>query len=105
MNFRHLHSFHLAAKEGSLAKAEKLHSVSASIMSEQIKVLEARFDKKLFHRTSKGMSLTIFGQCIYDYTRIIFDDVGKTLEELIVVPQDDERYVRSKRQRNKKPWL
>ena len=58
MEFRELQYFLVVASEGNIsAAAQKLHVAQPSL-SRQMKELETRLGKKLFHRGSRKITLT-----------------------------------------------
>src|SRR3569833_3535216 len=84
LNFNHLHYFHVAATEGSLAKAAEKLDVTQSTMSEQLRALERAVRKKLFERSTTGMRLTPAGKVAYEYSSAIFRS-GERLEQVLCV--------------------
>ena len=56
-----LRAFEAAARHGAIAKAAEELSVTPSAVSEQVRLLEARLDVKLFHRRAQGVTLTSEG--------------------------------------------
>jgi DNA-binding transcriptional LysR family regulator len=68
------------AKAQSLKKGASELGVASSTISAQIKVLEDKFDCKLFHRSSKGLSLTSTGVQLFDKSKNIFEEGKKLLE-------------------------
>lgn len=72
LNYHHLRYFWMVAQEGSLRKAaEKLH-VSQPTISAQIAALEGVIGEKLFHRGSRGLTLTEMGHQTFSYAEEIF---------------------------------
>ncbi|MBD2843617.1 LysR family transcriptional regulator [Paenibacillus sp. IB182496] len=59
--------FYLAAKTGSLSQAAKALYLTQPSVSHAIKQLEDSFGLVLFHRTSKGVTLTQEGALLYSY--------------------------------------
>jgi len=88
LNFNHLHYFHVAATEGSLAKAAEKLDVTQSTMSEQLRALERAVRKKLFERSTTGMRLTPAGKVAYEYSSAIFRS-GERLEQVLRDEPDD----------------
>lgn len=72
LNFRHLYSFWMVWRSGSFQNAAKEMYVSQSTVSEQVKSLEAYFQKDLFERSPRNLSLTNTGKELFVYADDIF---------------------------------
>jgi LysR family transcriptional regulator, transcriptional activator of nhaA len=81
INWNHLYCFYEVAKAQSLKKGALVLGAASSTISEQIRKLEIKFDKKLFKRSSKGLTLTQEGQNLYERSKAIFEEGNKLLEE------------------------
>lgn len=80
INWNHLYCFYEVAKAQSLKKGASEVGVASSTLSAQLKMLEKKFEKKLFIRSSKGLSLTQEGIQLFDMTKSIFEEGSKLLE-------------------------
>ena len=80
INWNHLYCFYEVAKAQSLKRGAKTIGTASSTLSEQLKKLEEKFNKKLFVRSPKGLSLTTDGAQLFDKTRVIFEEGSKILE-------------------------
>ena len=80
INWNHLYCFYEVAKAQSLKKGANEVGVASSTISAQIKMLEEKFDTKLFNRSSKGLNLTNEGASLYDKAKTIFEEGSKLLE-------------------------
>jgi LysR family transcriptional activator of nhaA len=80
INWNHLYSFYEVAKAQSLKKGAKAIGVAPSTLSAQIKSLEEKFEKKLFIREAKGLSLSPEGKSLFDKSKIIFEEGSRLLE-------------------------
>jgi LysR family transcriptional regulator, low CO2-responsive transcriptional regulator len=69
MNYLHLRAFHAVATHGSFTRAAGALNVTQPTVSDQIKVLENRYEVKLFERHSRRVELTELGRALYDVTR------------------------------------
>jgi aminoethylphosphonate catabolism LysR family transcriptional regulator len=69
MNYLHLRAFHAVATHGSFTRAAAALNVTQPTISDQIKVLEGRYEVKLFERHSRRVELTELGRALYDVTR------------------------------------
>jgi LysR family transcriptional regulator, transcriptional activator of nhaA len=72
LNYNHLFYFHVAASEGSLAKAAERLGVTQPTVSEQIRQLEKKLGVRLFHRSTTGLRLTEQGRAAYEHTTPMF---------------------------------
>lgn len=81
INWNHLYYFYEVAKAQSLKKGAQAAGAASSTVSEQIKKLETNFDKKLFKRSSKGLTLTQEGQNLFERSKTIFEEGNKLLEQ------------------------
>lgn len=85
----HLHSlsvFFTVVEEKSFSAAAKKLGLTQPTVSFHIDNLEKRFDCPLFIRTAKGVSLTVYGEKLYDNTRkidSIFSDTANQIKALI----------------------
>lgn len=72
LNYHHLRYFWVVAQEGNLRKAcARLH-VSPPTISTQIATLESVLGEELFHRSSRGLTLTEAGHQAFSYAEEIF---------------------------------
>jgi len=72
LNYNHLFYFHIAASQGSLAKAAERLGVTQPTVSEQIRQLEKRLGVRLFHRSTTGLRLTEQGRAAFEHTTPMF---------------------------------
>ena len=59
--------FYITAKLGSISKAAKELFTSQPAVSQSIKLLEGKLGGELFHRTPRGVSLTLEGEVLFKY--------------------------------------
>ncbi len=81
INWNHLYCFYEVAKAQSLKKGAESAGLAPSTISEQIKKLEEKFEKKLFNRSTKVLTLTQEGVELYERAKIIFEEGHKLLEQ------------------------
>lgn len=81
MEIRVLNYFLEIAREGNMTRAAKSLHVSQSSLSKQMKELESELGKRLFTRTSLGLSLTDEGMLLRKRAEDIVAIVNKTTEE------------------------
>jgi LysR family transcriptional activator of nhaA len=81
INWNHLYCFYEVAKAQSLKKGAEAVGAASSTISEQIKKLEEKFSKKLFNRSSKGLTLTSDGVQLYNRAKPIFEEGSKLLDQ------------------------
>jgi len=74
--------FSYVAEEGSFSAAAKKLKLTQPTVSFHIDNLEKNFGCPLFIRTSKGVTLTIYGERLYETTKTINDLVAETHQEI-----------------------
>jgi len=86
LNYNHLYYFHVAASEGSLAKAAERLGVTQPTVSEQIRQLEKRLGVRLFDRSTTGLRLTEHGRHAYEHTTPMFRAGERLMESISIRP-------------------
>jgi len=82
INYKHLHYFCMAAREGGIARAsERLH-VTPQTISGQLGLLEEYLGADLFARVGRNLELTDVGRLVLSYADEIFS-LGSELEEAV----------------------
>lgn len=94
LNYNHLHYFHVAAVEGTVAAAAQRLGVTQPTVSEQIKSLERTLGVTLFERTSTGLKLTEAGRLAFEHTSVMFRAGERLVESLGYGPGDVPRTLR-----------
>jgi DNA-binding transcriptional LysR family regulator len=79
---RRLLYFYHVARTKSFSVAETVLNVAQSAISRQIQQLEADLDTTLLERTGRGVSLTQFGEILYEQAAAILDEMSDTVERL-----------------------
>ncbi|ETP73614.1 transcriptional regulator [Lachnospiraceae bacterium JC7] len=74
--------FYEVASCGNISKAAKKLYISQPAISKSIVKLEDGLDTKLFHRNSRGVTLTEEGQLLYKYIKDAFDNINNAEVEL-----------------------
>lgn len=82
LNYNHLHYFHVAAVEGSVAAAAERLGVTQPTVSEQIRVLEKTLGVGLFERKATGLKLTDVGRLAFEHTSVMFRAGERLVESL-----------------------
>lgn len=82
LNYNHLHYFHIAAVEGSVAAAAGRLGVTQPTVSEQIRVLEKTLGVALFERKATGLKLTDVGRLAFEHTSVMFRAGERLVESL-----------------------
>lgn len=77
----HLNTFITVADCGSFLKAAEKLFISANAVTKQINLLEDRFGVKLFHRSTRGLTLTEAGRYIYDEARQMIRHADAVLQK------------------------
>jgi len=85
INFHQLRIFYFVAKLGSFSSAADALHISQPAVSNQVKLLEQRYDQPLFTRRSRALQMTQTGEFVFDYARRIFalsEEMAKVLQDL-----------------------
>ena len=69
--------FHTVAKCGNISRAAKELFISQPAISKSILKLEAELGTTLFHRNSRGVSLTEQGHLLYEYVERALDNLDQ----------------------------
>lgn len=77
----HLNTFITVADCGSFLKAAEKLFISANAVTKQINLLEDRFGVKLFHRSTRGLTLTEAGRYIYDESKQMIRHADAVLQK------------------------
>lgn len=84
MNRHHLELFKVVAEKKSFSNASEVLHISQPAISQQIQALEEELGVKLFHRTTRKVTLTDEGKLLYKYAIQIcnlFVDAEKSLSD------------------------
>src|ERR1700733_10507690 len=73
--FETLRTFVRVAETGSLSAVARENNASQSTVSRQITSLEEHFGVRLFHRTTRHLSLTDDGESLHDHARGVLETV------------------------------
>lgn len=76
------HIFYTVARHGNISKAANELYISQPAISKAIKKLEESLSVTLFHRNSRGVTLTDEGKVIYNQTVLAFEALEKGEEDL-----------------------
>ena len=82
LNYNHLHYFHVAATEGSVAGAAEKLGVTQPTVSEQLRALERSLGVTLFERSPTGLKLTEAGRLAFEHTSVMFRAGERLVESL-----------------------
>ena len=82
LNYNHLHYFHVAATEGSVAAAAEKLGVTQPTVSEQLRALERALAVTLFDRSPSGLKLTEAGRLAFEHTSVMFRAGERLVESL-----------------------
>lgn len=80
--FAGLATFAVVAKHQSLTKAAQELHLTTGALSQQIKQLEQRLDITLFHRHSRGLTLTDSGKQLFNVVDLSIGQIKQVLTEL-----------------------
>ncbi|MDO6763773.1 transcriptional activator NhaR [Agarivorans sp. 1_MG-2023] len=82
INYKHLHYFWVAAKQGGIARASELLHITPQTISGQISLLEQHFGDDLFVKVGRNLELTETGRLALSYADEIFS-LGDELEDAL----------------------
>ena len=82
LNYNHLHYFHVAATEGSVAGAAEKLGVTQPTVSEQLRALERSLGVTLFERSPTGLKMTEAGRLAFEHTSVMFRAGERLVESL-----------------------
>src|SRR6185436_9445204 len=82
LHLRQLHVFSVVAERGSMAKAAAQLGVSTPTVSEIIADLEHGLGVRLLDRNAKGVEPTKYGDALLKRTRIIFDELKQSINDI-----------------------
>ena len=85
-NYRHLYYFWTIAREGSIKKAGDKLNLTPSGLSEQLRLLEEYFGKRLFERKTRKLVLNDSGKMLFESCTKIFH---QTEEMTLAIKQKD----------------
>ena len=82
MNYKHLHYFWVAAKQGGIIRASEHLHLTPQTISGQISLLEEQIGTPLFSKTGRKLVLTEAGRLVLSYADEIFS-LGNELAEVM----------------------
>ena len=82
LNYSHLQYFWTVAREGSIAKAAEVLSLTPQTISGQLKMLDDAVGQPLFNRVGRRLVLSEMGRVVYEYAEEIFT-VGAELASVV----------------------
>ncbi|MDO6685207.1 MULTISPECIES: transcriptional activator NhaR [unclassified Agarivorans] len=82
INYKHLHYFWVAAKQGGIARASESLHITPQTISGQISLLEQHFGDDLFVKVGRNLELTETGRLALSYADEIFS-LGDELEDAL----------------------
>lgn len=88
-NLNDLRAFISIARSNSFTKAAAQMGVSQSALSHSIRNMETRLGVKLFHRTTRSLSLTDTGEKLFHRLSPLFDDIDHEIAQLNEVRDTD----------------
>lgn len=83
-----LRDFEATARSGSFAGAGQELGVSASAVSQQVKLLEARLGVRLFDRRPQSLAVTASGRKLLTGLTSAFDLIEQSLANVVQAPKD-----------------
>lgn len=74
--------FHTVAKTGNISRAASELYISQPAISKAISKLESSMEVTLFHRNSRGVTLTEEGKILYEHTTTAFDSLEQARQHI-----------------------
>lgn len=81
-NYNHLYYFYMTAKSGGVTLAAKALRIAQPSLSAQLKVLEGKLNRKLFHKVGRRTELTPDGEVAFGYCRKMFESAEEYADVL-----------------------
>lgn len=72
LNYSHLQYFWVVAREGSIAKAAEILSLTPQTISGQLKLLDEDIGTRLFNRVGRRLEMSDVGKSVFQYADEIF---------------------------------
>ena len=94
IELRHLRYFIAAAEHGSFRKAGAAIGIQESAISRRVRDLEDSLGAALFHRHSRGVSLTYAGTRLLQRARLIIRNIGDCACDIADVGRGEEGRIR-----------
>lgn len=94
LNYHHLLSFWLVAREGSVRQASEILHVTPASVSVQVKQLERSLGVKLLNKKGRGLVLTAIGKDVAEYASEIFSTGRELMERVKGSPEGKPQVLR-----------
>ncbi|MEL6183579.1 MAG: LysR substrate-binding domain-containing protein [Myxococcota bacterium] len=94
MNIENIQAFMAVARSGSFAEVARIRGCAPSSVSRSIATLEGELGIRLFHRTTRRLSLTEAGQTYRARVEPLLEELrraGELARDLVATPQGDLR--------------
>lgn len=86
-NLSHYKIFYTVAKEGNISHAAKTLYLSQPAISKSLHKLEESLETTLFHRSSKGVTLTVEGKLLFEHIKNAFETIDTAEQQLKKIKQ------------------
>lgn len=86
-NLSYYKIFYTVAKEGNISHAAKILYISQPAISKSLHKLEEMLETTLFHRSSKGVTLTGEGQLLFEHIKNAFESIDTAEQKLKKIKQ------------------
>lgn len=86
-NLSYYKIFYIVAKEGNISHAAKALYISQPAISKSLHKLEEALETTLFHRSSKGVTLTAEGQLLYEHVKNAFETIDTAEQQIKRIKQ------------------
>lgn len=94
INYKHLHYFWVAAKQGGIARASEHLHLTPQTISGQISLLEDQLGEALFSKAGRNLELTDSGRLVLSYADEIFSLGGELEDALRNLPSTRPRLLK-----------
>ncbi len=94
INLNDLHTFIAVVQNGNFTKAASALGSTQSAVSQSVNSLEQNLELKLFHRTTRSVTLTEAGEKLFEYVGHQLEDINLGLERLSLMKNKPHGRVR-----------
>src|SRR2546423_1598393 len=82
LKLKDLRTFSVVASCGSMAKAAGSLGLTQPAVSRAVSEMEATLGVRLFERTAKGVTPTVYGEALLSGSVAVFDELSQTIEHI-----------------------
>jgi LysR family transcriptional regulator for metE and metH len=97
LELRHLRTLSALRSAGSLVRAAQLLNLTQSALSHQIKLIEERYQARLFQRKSAPIAFTAAGRRLLELADRVLPSIDEAERDLVRLAQADAGLARDRR--------